>query len=226
MQAKSFVADITAALTPLADPERALSMKAYLLHQFDFLGLPAPIRRAAVKDFVNAKQSDKGVVLNSADLLWTYPLREYRYTAIDLLRRHAKLFDTSDLPFFKKLLQTDSWWETVDGLSAVIGAILRAENTKGKSSAELMNAWIKDEDFWVRRSAMLHQLGWREQTDQSLLAEYALTLAHEQESSFERAIGWALRDYARAEPDWVLSFTAQHEDRFANLTLREARKHL
>jgi 3-methyladenine DNA glycosylase AlkD len=89
-----------------------------------------------------------------------------------------------------------------------------------------MDECLVHPDLWVRRVAMLHQLGWREQTDQERLFSYALTLAPEKDFFIRKAIGWALRDHARTRPDAVRAFLAQHADRLSGLTVREAGKHL
>ena len=114
-------------LRRLAQPERAVPMQAYLLGQFAFLGLPAPTRRAAVKDLVTHPAPDAAAVLATAEELWRLPEREFRYAAIDVLRHHRRLLRPAHLPAIKRFLLADPWWETVDGLAVVVGAILRDE---------------------------------------------------------------------------------------------------
>ena len=89
-----------------------------------------------------------------------------------------------------------------------------------------MDAWLVHPHLWVRRVAMLHQLGWREQTDPERLLRYALALAPEKDFFIRKAIGWALRDHARTRPDAVRTFLLQHAERLSGLTRREAGKHL
>jgi 3-methyladenine DNA glycosylase AlkD len=89
-----------------------------------------------------------------------------------------------------------------------------------------MDQAIADDDFWVRRIALLHQLGWRENTDAARLFSYCVAQAHEKEFFIQKAIGWALRDYARDAPDAVREFTARHRNILAPLSYREANKHL
>jgi 3-methyladenine DNA glycosylase AlkD len=89
-----------------------------------------------------------------------------------------------------------------------------------------MDACLVHPHLWVRRVAMLHQLGWREQTDPERLLRYALTLAPEKDFFIRKAIGWALRDHARTQPDAVRDFLASHADQLSGLTRREAGKHL
>ena len=226
MTPKQFVLAVQRAFTPLADASKAEPMKAYLLDQFEFLGLPAPVRRQAVKDIGNVQWQNADDLLAAAELLWQKPQREYRYTAVDLLRKHADLLSVSDLPQLRALLLRDAWWETVDGLSAVIAAVLRQAVLEKPNAASVMDAWLIHSNFWVRRSAMLHQLGWRLDTDSTRLFAYAHQLADEKEFFIRKAIGWALRDYARWNPQAVTEFLVTHRARLSALTVREAAKHL
>ena len=216
----TFADEIAGVLAPLADPARAVAMRAYMLDQFDFLGLPAPVRRAAVKPLVARPWASPQALLEAAGQLWQRPEREYRYTAIDLLARHRRLLALEHVAVLRALLETDPWWDTVDGLTGVLGEVLFA--TQGQS---MMDDWVADSSFWVRRAAMLHQLGWRLDTDRDRLFGYATALAPEKEFFIRKAIGWALRDYARWDGAAVRAFVAAHEDVLSPLSRREALKH-
>jgi 3-methyladenine DNA glycosylase AlkD len=226
MTPKQFANAVEHALTPLADEAKAQGMKAYLLNQFEFLGLAAPVRRAAVKAIGTAKWQSTDDLLVTAELLWQKPEREYRYTAVDLLRQHSDQLSVNDLPALQALLLQDAWWETVDGLSAVIADVMHVAVQQKPNAAVTMDAWLKHPSHWVRRSAMLHQLGWRLDTDTTRLFGYAQQLADEKEFFIRKAIGWALRDYARWNPQAVTDFLVQHRTRLSGLTVREAAKHL
>lgn len=226
MTPSQFVCAVEQALTPLADASRAVQMKAYLLDQFEFLGLPAPVRRQAVKGIGKVKWQTADDLLAAAELLWQKPQREYRYTAVDLLRKHSSMLSVNDLPALQDLLLRDAWWETVDGLSTAIAEVMHAAVLQKSNAAVAMDAWLKHPSHWVRRSAMLHQLGWRLDTDTTRLFGYAQQLADEKEFFIRKAIGWALRDYARWNPQAVTNFVAQHRTNLSGLTVREAAKHL
>ena len=226
MTPSQFVCAVEQALTPLADASRAVQMKAYLLDQFEFLGLPAPVRRQAVKGIGKVKWQTADDLLAAAELLWQKPQREYRYTAVDLLRKHSSMLSVNDLPALQDLLLRDAWWETVDGLSAAIAEVMHAAVLQTSNAAVAMDAWLKHPSHWVRRSAMLHQLGWRLDTDTTRLFGYAQQLADEKEFFIRKAIGWALRDYARWNPQAVTNFVVQHRANLSGLTVREAAKHL
>jgi 3-methyladenine DNA glycosylase AlkD len=221
-----FVKALERAFIPLADAAKAQAMKAYLLNQFEFLGLPAPVRRQAVRDLSKVVWPSSTELLQVAELLWQKPEREYRYTAVDLLRKHSALLCVNDLPALQALLLREPWWETVDGLSAVIAEVLHAAVMHNANATQVMDVWLKHPSHWVRRSAMLHQLGWRLDTDTVRLFGYALQLADEKEFFIRKAIGWALRDYARWHPQVVTDFLVQHRSQLSGLTVREAAKYL
>ena len=226
MTPQQFVRAVEHALMPLADAPRAQAMKAYLLDQFEFLGLPAPLRRQAVQGLGKVQWQTSDHVLATAELLWQKSQREYRYTAVDLLRKHSAVLGVNDLPALRDLMLRDAWWETVDGLSAVIAEVLHRAVLQKPMAAQVMDAWLVHPNFWVRRSAMLHQQGWRLDTDTTRLFGYAQQLADEKEFFIRKAIGWALRDYARWNPQAVTDFLVQHRPVLSGLTVREAAKHL
>lgn len=226
MTPRQFVLAVEHALVPLADADRALPMKAYLLNQFEFLGLQAATRRQAVRSIGKVTWSSSEDLLSAAERLWQKPQREYRYTAVDLLRKHSALLNVGDLPALRDLLLRDAWWETVDGLSAVIAEVLHGAVRREPNAAQVMDAWLAHSNFWVRRSAMLHQLGWRLDTDTTRLFGYAQQLADEKEFFIRKAIGWALRDYARWHPQAVTNFLIDNRAALSVLTVREAAKHL
>jgi 3-methyladenine DNA glycosylase AlkD len=212
--------EISDILRPLADPARAVAMRAYLRHQFDFLGIATPQRRAVLRPlFKQLKGQDGNALLALATQLWQLPEREFQYAALDLLAMHWKALDASHLPQLLSLARSKSWWDTVDGVAALVGDVLRFQH-------DGMDAALQHGDFWMRRIALLHQLGWREKTDARRLAQYALALSHEKEFFIQKAIGWALRDYARHAPDFVRQFIQDHRQQLAPLSIREAMKHL
>ena len=220
-----WLAPIEAALRALADAQQAEPMKAYMLDQFAFLGIRAGPRRDALKGLMKFTGS-ADELLALAEALWRLPEREFRYAAIDLLAKHHKRLDVSALPRILQLVQTDPWWDTVDGLAGVVGDILLRAKASQPDVQRHMDACLVHPHLWVRRVAMLHQLGWREQTDPERLLRYALTLAPEKDFFIRKAIGWALRDHARTQPDAVRDFLARHADQLSGLTRREAGKHL
>ncbi|WP_090043391.1 DNA alkylation repair protein [Limnohabitans sp. 2KL-27] len=216
---------IEMALRARADAQQAVPMKAYMLGQFEFLGIRAGPRREALKGLPQFTGTAEDL-LALAHSLWRLPEREFRYAAIDLLAKHHKRLAVSDLPRILEWVQTDPWWDTVDGLAGVVGDIVLRVKTSQPDVQQHMDAALRHPHLWVRRVAMLHQLGWREQTDQERLFHYALTLAPETDFFIRKAIGWALRDHARTQPEAVRAFLSRHAEQLSGLTRREAAKHL
>jgi 3-methyladenine DNA glycosylase AlkD len=217
------LAGIEAALRPLGHPAQAQPMQAYMLGQFEFLGIRAGPRREALKGLPKfTGTADE--LLDLADALWRLPQREFCYVAVDVLAKHHKRLDVRALPRILDLVQTDSWWDTVDGLAGVVGDILR--KVAAPEAERLMDQALAHDNLWVRRVAMLHQLGWKDGADQARLFRYALSLAPEKDFFIRKAIGWALRDHARSQPDAVRAFLARHAEQLSGLTRREAGKHL
>ena len=219
------LASIESALRAQADPEQAVPMRAYMLNQFEFLGIRAGPRREALKALPKFT-GDPDELLALVAALWRLPEREFRYAAVDLLAKHHKRLDLAALPRIVQWVQTDAWWDTVDGLAGVVGDIVLKAKSRDADAQSVMDAWLVHPNLWVRRVAMLHQLGWREHTDQERLFRYALTLAGETDFFIRKAMGWALRDHARTEPDAVRQFLSQHAEQLSGLTRREAGKHL
>jgi 3-methyladenine DNA glycosylase AlkD len=218
----SIASQIQACLSPLADPLRAAPMCAYMLKQFPFLGIAAAARRAAIAPVIKAaKGASRAQLMQAAQLLWQCDEREYQYAAIDLLARYWTVLALDDVAPLLSLAQQKSWWDSVDGLAGVVGDVI------GQHGGQpLMDQAILSDTLWVRRIAMLHQLGWRADTDQQRLFAYALTLAHEKDFFIRKAIGWALRDYARHDPSAVQQFLQAERAKLSPLTVREAGKHL
>ena len=186
---------------------------------------PAP-ERAVASRYAEPLRQIEAALRALVEALWQLPEREFRYTAVDLLAKQHLRLDASALPRLLQLVQRDAWWDTVDGLAGVVGDILLQAKADQADIQRLADSWLTDPNLWVRRVAMLHQLGWREQTDANRLFRYALALSAEKEFFIRKAIGWALRDHARTQPETVRAFLAQQGHRFSGLTVREAGKHL
>ena len=217
---KPDIGAIALALQDVADPARRAPMAAYMRDQFEFLGIGTPARRAATKQIYKGMKSHSAdEFITMARALWDYPEREYQYAALDLLAMHADKLDVGHLPSLMGLAQSKSWWDTVDAIASVVGKVLRPRH-------DGMDQAIARENMWVRRIALLHQLGWGDQTDRDRLFSYALMRAHEKEFFIQKAIGWALRDYARHAPQALRKFISAEKGRLSPLSYREANRHL
>ena len=210
-------------LEPLADPERALTMAAYMKNHFEFLGVMAGPRREAQRDFLNlaTKGPIEDVWLTVWEC-WDQPEREFQYLGADLVRKNAQRLSPSDLPQLKRLIETKSWWDTVDSLAThAVGAVVRRHD-----QASVMDSWIDSENMWVARTAILHQLHYKQATDSDRLFDYCDRRATDKEFFIRKALGWALRQYARVDPDGVKAYVTANEDKLSGLTKREALKHV
>lgn len=220
------LSQIEARLRPLADAQQAAPMLAYMLDQFAFLGIRATPRRQALRGLPRLNAWTASDLLSLAEALWDLPEREFQYVAVDLLAKHHRQLDLDSLPRLLELVQRRSWWDTVDGLAGVVGEILLQALGGQRDVQRDMDTCLSHANLWVRRVAMLHQLGWKAQTDEARLLRYALALAPETDFFIRKAIGWALRDYARTRPETVRAFLSEHAQRLSGLTRREAGKHL
>ena len=219
-------AALKAALEAAAEPGRAAPMQAYMRDQFVFLGVAAPQRRLAARDLLaGLKGIDAATLLEHAQLLWQQPEREYQHVALDMLALHWRQLNIAHLPALLGLARQRAWWDSVDGMAGIVGEVLQAEHQRSGDGHAHMDDALRHMDFWLRRIAMLHQLGWRADTDAAWLFGAALALAHEDEFFIRKAIGWALRDYARHGPAAVLDFATRHRQQLSALSYREALKH-
>ncbi|AZQ33269.1 DNA alkylation repair protein [Streptomyces cyaneochromogenes] len=215
---------LTAAYAAAADPERAVAARAYMKDVAPFLGIPTPERRALSRTVVQGTpRPDETDCTAVALRCWQLPEREYHYFAIDYLRRHVGRCSSGFLPVTRHLITTVSWWDTVDLLAAhVVGGLVTVDP---KLTAD-MDAWIVDDDLWVARTALLHQLRYKENTDTERLFAYCLRQSGHPDFFIRKAIGWCLREYAKTDPDAVRDFLARERGRFAPLSVREALKNV
>ena len=127
-----------------------------------------------------------------------------------------------DIPAIRKFIDRKQWWDTIDSLDQVIGKIgLRDERVDA-----LMLEWSTDEDFWVRRIAIDHQLLRKDKTNTVLLEKIIVNNLGSDEFFINKAIGWSLRDYSKTNPEWVRDFIERYRNRMDKLSIREAGKYI
>ena len=149
--------------------------------------------------------------------------REERYAATDLLGVRAARGRPQTLPLCTEMIVTGAWWDHVDAVSGLIAAVLTAHPA---AVEPMVRRWSIDPDRWLRRSSIICQLGARSSTDRALLADVIDANLADREFFVRKAIGWALRQYARPDPEWVRSFVADRRNTLSPLSYREAVKHL
>ena len=205
------------------DPSRAVAMAAYMRGQFPYFGLPSPavrdVERAAFAGLPKPAADDLRVFALSC---WARDEREFQYAACDYLRKHVAVAGTESLPVARELLTTKSWWDTVDPLATrFVGDLVRTH----PALVATMDAWSADENMWLVRTAILFQLHYGAATDTSRLFGYCAAQAGHRDFFVRKAIGWALRHYARTDPAAVRAFVTAHGE-LSPLSRREATKHL
>ncbi|CAL9378197.1 hypothetical protein SUDANB43_00999 [Streptomyces sp. enrichment culture] len=211
---------LTAEYPTAADPERAVGQRAYMKDVAPFLGMTSPVRRSLSRTVLaGLPRPDEPDCAAVALRCWRLPEREYHYFAVDYLRRHVTRCSSGFLPVVRHLLTTVPWWDTVDLLAAhVVGGLVAAD----RDLTAVMDAWIGDEDLWLVRTALLHQLRYKERTDTDRLFGYCARQSGHGDFFVRKAVGWCLREYAKTDPDAVRAFVAEHRTRLAPLSVREA----
>ncbi len=204
-----------------ADPVKAAPMSAYMRNQFSYLGISTPERKKLSQEFLKTlKQNDIDWAFVFS--CWEMPEREFQYLAVEYLtRQKAKLTD-SDIPNLRILIITKSWWDTVDGLDVIVGDIA----LRHPEVSQILLTWSTDENIWLRRAAIDHQLGRREKTDIRLLEKIIINNLGQKEFFINKAIGWSLREYSKTNPEWVREFIEHHREALSSLSIREASKYI
>jgi 3-methyladenine DNA glycosylase AlkD len=211
-------------LATARDPSRAESMRAYMRDQFPYAGVPAPALRELEREvFAGLAPSADADLRDVALACWERDEREYQYVAVDYLRHHVRAASPAFLAVTRTLLTTKPWWDTVDALATrFVGDLVR----RHPESVTTMDEWSASDDMWLVRTAILHQLHYGTATDTGRLFGYCSRQAGHPGFFVRKAIGWALRHYARTDPAAVRAFVDANASRLSPLSVREATKHL
>jgi 3-methyladenine DNA glycosylase AlkD len=230
--AEDLVAAVRRAIGDAADPPRAAQMQAYMKSSMPFRGVGAePLATVCRTVFAEHPLADRRSWEEAVRSTWDgAEYREERYAALALakLPRYRAHQATETLGLYRHLIVTGAWWDYVDDIAShLVGSILESDPER---VTPIMRRWARDEDLWIRRAAILCQLRRKGHTDLDLLSD-ALE-ANMADSRFgseffiRKAVGWALRQYARTDPAWVVAFVERHADRLAPLSRREALKNV
>ena len=217
------VDDIRRALRARADPVRAPQQQAYMKSAMPFLGVALPdVRRIARAQVKDAHIVDGETLRDAARTLWDdAAYREERYAAMSLLASPPASVDLAVVPLVEHMVRTGRWWDFTDDLAHRLATL---HDDAPDATAALVRRWSTDDDMWMRRLAIISQLGRRDRVDRDLLAEVIAPNLGDGEFFIRKAIGWALREYARVEPGWVRQYADTHD--LSPLSRREALKHL
>ncbi len=204
-----------------ADAENAVPMAAYMKNRFDFLGIKSPMRRKLQQPFFKEMKST-GIteVIAVIDELWTLPYREFQYCASELLEKHTRRLPEGYIEKFQKLITTKSWWDSLDAIvPRSLGAFFKMYPHLIKDK---VSQWVESENIWLNRAAILFQLKYKETTDKALLFDTVLKLKDRGEFFVDKAIGWALREYSKTNPEEIITFVETNT--LSPLSKREALK--
>lgn len=222
------VAAVREALADAADPARAPAMQAYMKSDMPYRGVPKPVRDRVLRPVLAARTlPDQASWAATVLELWRgAAYREERYAAVDLTgdRAYRAYQRAETLELYEEMITTGAWWDHVDAVAAHrVGPLLAADPA---AIRPVMLRWSRDSDRWRRRTSIICQLSFRAATDLELL--YACIDANLDDRDFflRKAIGWALRQYARTDPAEVRRFVAARGAALSPLSRREALKHL
>ena len=200
----------------------AESMSKYMQDKFRFLGVRGATRTEIYKKYFPDARKNKVIDWDFVERCWNKEEREFQYVVVYYLKAMQKFLKSDDISRLKYLIVTKSWWDTVDLLAKVVGSlVIRIEGYD-----QIMLEWSKDSNIWLKRVAILYQLSLKEKVDKQVLERILVNNLGDSEFFINKAIGWALRDYSKFNPEWVREFIKKNKDNMANLSIREASKYI
>ena len=202
--------------------EQAQRMSKYMLNKFEYIGIKTPERRKIFKNFFSEYKNEEKIDWEFVNKCWENKYREFQYVAADYLKNTKDKLTIDDIPKFKRLILKKSWWDTIDNLDMTIGTLALKDSNVNKILLE----WSLDENIWLRRIAIDHQLLRKEKTNTELLEKILKNNLGQTEFFINKAIGWALRDYSKTNPEWVKNFIEKNRENMAKLSIKEASKYL
>ena len=200
----------------------AESMSKYMQDKFRFLGVRGATRTEIYKKYFPDARKTKTIDWDFVENCWNKEEREFQYVVVYYLKAMQKFLKREDISRLKYLIVTKSWWDTVDLLAKVVGSlVIRIEGYD-----QIMLEWSKDSNIWLKRVAILYQLSLKEKVDKQVLERILVNNLGDSEFFINKAIGWALRDYSKFNPEWVREFIKKNKNNMANLSIREASKYI
>lgn len=220
----SYVRSLKSFFEPHADPLKAAPMKKYMRGQFEYRGIKSPQMAALQKEFIAAHGlpplEELDVIVRD---LWSLPQREFQYLALGLIGKFEKKVDEDFIFTLEYLITHKSWWDTVDTIAGHSVGVMFKRFPKVKT--KYLKKWRTSDNFWLRRTTLLFQLGYKEETDFELLCDLIRENLGSDEFFINKAIGWALRQYAHTKPEPVRKFVKATKE-LNPLSRREALKNI
>jgi 3-methyladenine DNA glycosylase AlkD len=220
---KTLTDDLRQRLSEKANEENSEQMSRYLKNHFIFFGIKTPERREISKLFfqetgILKKPYNEEFVL----ALWEQPEREFQLLGLDYIAKFQKKLTKHHIAHIEKLITTKSWWDTVDMLAQHPAGTIIANHPE--LIEDLVDKWAVSEDMWLRRTAIIHQLRYKEKTNEDRLYKYIKQNADSKEFFIQKGIGWALREYSKTNPYSVKQFIESTS--LAPLSMREGSKYI
>jgi 3-methyladenine DNA glycosylase AlkD len=216
---------VTTELSARGRAEDVASMQKYMKTEMPFHGVMSrgqgEVFRLLRKDHSPSSMDEyRALVLE----LWELPRREEKHMAISVAEGFRRFISPECLPLYARLVREGAWWDFVDRVAIhCVGVALRSSR---RVVGGTMKGWIEDECMWMRRSAILCQVGHRQDTDEEMLFDFCLRRCGEKEFFIRKAIGWALREYSYTSPDGVARFLVENRVSLSGLSFREGAKAL
>ncbi len=217
------IADASAELAKAGNPDVASGMARYMKTEMPFFGVQKPGRAPILKRLLSTAipENDEEYQVLVSDL-WDLPHREEKYLALSVADRWKAFHRQSSLVLFERMIREGAWWDLVDhAATRLVGPTL----INSPEAWPTIDGWIESDDLWIRRSAIICQIKAKTFTDRERLANYCVVSLNETDFFIRKAIGWALREYAKTDTDWVKGFVSENRQSMASLSYREATKH-
>ncbi|PID82552.1 MAG: DNA alkylation repair protein [Clostridiales bacterium] len=205
-----------------SNAENASHMEKYMRNKFIYYGIKTPNRRKICRDLFKSEKKIGTIDWNFLDKCYLDDHREFQYVVLDYLIAMKKYLTYDDIPKILKYIKQKQWWDTIDGFDRIVGDIGITDSRVD----DLMLEWSKDEDFWIRRISIDHQLNRKSNTNTALLEKIIVNNFGSDEFFINKAIGWSLRDYSKVDPDWVRCFLNKYKSKMNKLSIREASKYI
>lgn len=221
MNIQAHLNQLTSVFQVNKNKENAEKMERYMKNNFPFYGIKSTERRQLSQTFhQSVKQISEEEVDQLVKKLWELPERENQYVALDfLIKRKKKLVET-DIDLLEYLIVTKSWWDTVDLIAShLVGTLFMKYPQFVHERGE---QWIQSDHLWLQRTMLIFQLRYKEETDEQLLFSTIERLNDKNEFFIQKAIGWALREYSKTNPEAVNTFIETHH--LSPLSKREGLK--
>ena len=201
-----FIEDLENAFAEKNNTENAVAMAKYMRNLFSFFGIKTGERRRIFKEIW--KKNKNEVEKNSREIalkLYSKPQRELQYCGIEILMKQLKgNYKKEDIHLIEKLITTNSWWDSVDTIAKyILGEYLLEFAFETENVIERFS---NSENMWLNRSAILYQLGYKQKTNFDLLQSECEKHKNSNEFFIQKAIGWALREYAKTNPLAVINY--------------------